>query len=126
MNTSCSFRAIEEVISITNTHLHLNLKVPSFVTILLWTKKIGCYRLETGIEKADDWILILDESIQFGHEKLLVIYGVRASKIDFTRALNYTDLTPFLICAKSSWTGDLIRDEIDIIIEKIGGIIYGY
>jgi hypothetical protein len=76
------------------------------------------------IEKADDWILIMDESIEFGHEKLLVIYGLRSSEIDFTRALNYKDLTCLSIIAKSSWAGDLMKLEIDKLKQKLGKIIY--
>ena len=102
----------------------MNTKVPSFVTIILWAKKIGCYHLQKQIDKSDDWILIIDESIQFGHEKLLVIYGIQQGKIDFNRALNYTDLHPFTISAKTSWKGELIQNEIEKIQEKTGKILY--
>jgi hypothetical protein len=104
--------------------MNLNLKEPSFVTILLWTKKMGHYQLQKNIKKTNDWILIIDESIQFGHEKLLVIYGVQSNKIDFTRALNFSDLTPFVISSKSSWTGEMIKSEIEKIKEKTGTILY--
>ena len=122
--SSCSFRAICKIISIINLYTKLSTKTPSHSTILIWTKKIGCYQLEKDINKGKDWILVIDESIQFGHEKLLVIYGLRASKIDFTRALNYQDLTPLLISARTSWTGDLINKELKKIEEKLGTILY--
>jgi len=124
MRTSSSFRAVAKTIAIINLYLNISLKTPSYATILIWTKKMGCYQFEKPIEKTNDWIFIIDESIQFGHEKLLVIYGIRASKIDFSRALNYKDLTPFTISAKSSWTHDLIKIEIDKIIEKTGAPLY--
>jgi hypothetical protein len=91
---------------------------------LIWAKKIGCYQFIKPIEKSNDWILIIDESIQFGHEKLLVIYGIKASEIDFKRALTYNDLTPLTIASKCSWTSDLIKKEIEKIEEKTGKILY--
>ena len=53
--------------------------------------------MQAPIKKTNDWVLIIDESIAVGHERLLVIYGVRTSQIDFNRALTYNDLTPFFI-----------------------------
>ena len=100
------------------------MKEPSHVTILNWLKKAGCYQLEKQIEKTNDWVLIIDESIQFGHEKLLVIYGFQANKIDFNRALNFNDLTPFTVSAKSTWKGVNIKTEIDKIKDKTGEILY--
>lgn len=60
---------------------------------------MGYHQMELKVETADDWIIILDESVEFGHEKLLVIYGVRSNQIDFSRALNFKDLTPLSIIA---------------------------
>lgn len=104
--------------------MNLNLKEPSFVTILLWTKKMGHYQLQKDIEETNDWILIIDESIQFGHEKLLVIYGVQSHKIDNKKALNFSNLTPFVVSSKNSWTGDMIKLEIEKIQNKTGKIYY--
>lgn len=90
----------------------------------MWTKKIGYYQFDKEIKKGNDWILIIDESIQFGHEKLLVIYGFRSSMVDFSKAINYRDLTPLLISASTSWTGDLINKELEKIKQKLGKILY--
>ncbi|MCK5625215.1 hypothetical protein KAI04_05260 [Candidatus Pacearchaeota archaeon] len=124
LTTSAGFRAIQKIIAIYNLYLSLSLKAPSYGTILIWVKKLGYHQLEETIEKANDWIIILDESVEFGHEKLLVIYGVRSSQIDFSRALIYKDLTPLSIIAGESWTGKLIEKEIKKIENKIGKIIY--
>jgi hypothetical protein len=124
LSTSAGFRAIQKIITIYNLYLSLSIKAPSYGTILIWVKKLGYHQLEITIEKANDWIIILDESIEFGHEKLLVIYGVRSSQIDFSRALNYKDLTPLTIIAGENWTGTLIKNEIKKAENKIGKIIY--
>ncbi len=74
------------------------------------------------IEKADDWILIIDESIAIGHERLLVIYGVKESRIKFDRALQYTDLTTFFIKSGSQWTAEIIKKELEKILNLCGNI----
>lgn len=52
--------------------LNFEFAAPSFSTIMLWIKKIGYYQLQSVKENADDWIIIFDESIGIGQEKLLV------------------------------------------------------
>lgn len=91
---------------------------------MLWFKKIGYYRLTQAKEIAKDWILIIDESIQFGKEKLLVIYGIRESNLPIDRAIRFTDLVPMLIKVNTNWNSENIKKEILAIKEKIGEIIY--
>ena len=124
LKTSSSFRALGKTALILNLYLDLELGQPCYGTILIWTKKIGLYSLHPPNEKADDWVLIIDESIAIGHERLLVIYGVRTSQMDFKRALTYQDLTPLFIKSSNKWTGDIIKKEIDKIIEKQGRVKY--
>ena len=104
--------------------MHISIKEPSYSTILLWTKKLGYFQLEKKIKKADDWVIILDESVEFGHDKLLVIYGIQSKNISFKRPLNYEDLTPLLIASSPTWTGEMINKEINKIKQQYGGIIY--
>jgi len=123
-NTSASFRAIGKTIVLLNIYLDLNLKAPSHVTILIWAKKTGIYFLNSQKEKADDWIILIDESVEFGNDKLLVILGIRESQIDFSRPLNYQDMTCLKLIASSSWTGEQINEVIQELTSEIGNIIY--
>jgi len=124
LSTSCGFRATEKILAIFNKYFHFCKRTPRAVTVMNWVKKFGCFQLQKPIEKADDWIVILDESIEFGHDKLLNVYGVRQSKIDTNRALKYSDLTPLLIKAQPSWTGDLIKTELETIQKNSGNFLF--
>lgn len=115
---------MEKLIIALNIYLNLELGEPCYGTILIWTKKVGHFSMQAPIEKSNDWVLIIDESIAVGHERLLVIYGVRTSQIDFNRALTYNDLTPFFIKSSNKWTADIIKKEIEALIEKWGNIKY--
>ena len=123
-NTSASFRAIGKTIVLLNIYLDLNLKAPSHVTILIWAKKTGIYFLNIQKEKAEDWIILIDESVEFGNDKLLVILGIREAHIDFSRPLNYQDMTCLKLIASSSWTGEQINGVIHELTFEIGSIKY--
>ncbi len=90
LQTSAGFRAIEKYMIIFNAYFNLSVSCPTHVTISNWVKKVGCYQVLSTKPKSDDWVIIIDESIQIGAEKLLLILGVRESEMDFNKALNPT------------------------------------
>lgn len=124
LKTSTSFRAVAKVGLILNIYVNLSLRQPTHSTILTWVKKIGVYQLKKSKNKADDWVLIIDESIQIGQEKLLVIMGVQLSKVDFTRPLQFGDLTPLCSKARSKWHAEDISLAIDELMEELGELTY--
>lgn len=85
---------------------------------------MGVYRLTQTKEKSDDWILMIDESIAFGHDKLLVILGIRETQIEFGRALNHHDMTCLKLTASCSWKGEDIKKVLDELTLQIGTIKY--
>lgn len=105
-------------------YLELELSSPSFSTVKLWVEKIGYAKLTSTKEVADDWILILDESIGIGQEKVLVVLGIRRSKINFARPLALQDMEPILVKSSEKWTGVDISKELEQIKKKLGTVIY--
>jgi len=89
-----------------------------------WVHKIGLYKLSRKKVKADDWVILLDHSIQLGRDKLFVVLGIRESEIDFTRALGFQDLEPLLLVAKEKWNGEAVRDCLLEVKAEVGNIIY--
>jgi len=124
MNSSVSFRSLSKVFVTFNLYLNIELSSPSFSTTMLWIKKIGYTQLQSIKEKADDWIIIVDESIGIGQEKVLVVLGIRRSQVDFTRPLLLKDMEPITVKSKERWTGQDIANELKIVKEKLGTIIY--
>jgi len=91
---------------------------------MLWIKKIGYAKLKETKIKADDWIIILDESIGIGQEKVFVVLGIRRSDIDFTRPLQIQDMEPILVKSREKWLGTDIAAELIEIKQKLGTILY--
>lgn len=86
---------------------------------------MGYYELTHKKEKADDWIILLDHSIQFGCEKILVILGIREKDfLQLKRPLQYADLTTLQLVNKTSWNGQLVADELKKLEATMGKFKY--
>ena len=125
LQSSASFRAIREIIIAINIYLQISIKAPTHSTVLLWMKKYGYYELIKPKLNGEDWIVILDESVQVGQNRLLVIYGIRQCNINFSRPLNYQDLSPLVLKSRSSWDSQHIKEMLLDCQKQVGGsIIY--
>ena len=124
MRTSVSFRSMSGIFEIFSICLKMERTIPSFSSGMLWVKKVGYYRLHQAKQKAKDWILILDESIGIGQEKLLVVLGIRRSQIDFSRPLKIQDMEPIIIKSRKSWSGEDIANELEISKKLVGKVLY--
>jgi hypothetical protein len=119
-----SFRALAKSSTILQELLDVPLQSATHTTILWWVKKLGYYTLTRPKPVARDWIILLDESVQLGPEKLLVIWGIRASTVDIHRPLRYQDLEPLWISASAHWNGPFIRDILERLDGALGHIVY--
>ena len=125
LRSNIKFRALEKDGKIRAEIIEDYDEAPSHVTIRNWTLKVGFYELTRPKEKADDWIILLDHSIQFGKEKIFTILGIREKDLlELDRPLQRTDLVPLLINPKGKWNGLLVLDEILELQKDLGRIKY--
>lgn len=119
LRVGVSFRAASKIFCELHLCLHLNLGTPTHTTILLWTKKqgVGNFR-EKEYFNTQKWILIADESIQFGNKKLLFVIAVPVSMENKGSYLQYNDIIPLKIKVSTSWKAEeiaeVIKNAIDI------------
>lgn len=125
LQSSNKFRALEKDGKIRAQIIEAYNEAPSHVTIRNWTLKIGYFELIRTKEKANDWIILLDHSIQFGQEKILVVLGIRESVfLKLNRPLKYRDLETLLIKPATNWNGGLVLVEIEKLKKELGSIKY--
>ena len=93
LSAGCSLRGVERVLQVTFSSLGIDSYVPDWTTVRSWLLRLGLAQLRQPVEQADDWIWMVDCSVQIGVQKVLVIVGVRASLIEWNRSLRYEDLT---------------------------------
>ena len=98
-----------------------NLKrTPSINSGKLWMLKLGYYNLTKKQTIADDWIYIIDHSIQMGKEKLLLIVGIRAKDLPQDRALRYEDTEIIDLQPVKKSTGEIVHEQIKEATKKTG------
>jgi len=90
----------------------------------MWMLKVGYYELTKEQEKYDDVVVIIDGSIQFGKDKIYLMYGIRQSEIPTDRALKLSDLMALYLVVKETWNGEIISNELLCLNEKVGKIVY--
>lgn len=49
---------------------------PCHTVIQLWILRFGLYKLKQAPEKRDDWVYVMDHSIEFGKKKCLLVLGI--------------------------------------------------
>lgn len=75
------FRSTEATLLLVFSWLGVTQKVPDWTTIRIWMLRQGVAALKASIERANDWIWMVDHSNQIGQEKVLVVLGIRASQL---------------------------------------------
>jgi len=93
--------------------LGLSISVPSHSSLRNWLCKCGIYRVLLRPSTADCQVLIVDESITFGSEKMLLILGVSASKVRSVGALTHNDVSVLYVGSSPEWTGKQIKEQIE-------------
>jgi hypothetical protein len=95
-------------------------RIPSINTGKMWMMKLGYYRLMQTKEKAQDWIWIIDHTIQMGKEKCLAILAIRAKDLPKTRALKYEDMEIIDLQPVETSTGEIVYQQLEENIKKTG------
>ena len=93
----------------------------SHTTIQNWILRIGLYELQRPKEFADDWIWIVDHTIQIGTIKVLLILGIRRSKwIQLDRPLVHTDLEVLELLPVEVSNGEVVREQYAAVAQRNG------
>jgi hypothetical protein len=84
LTDAARLRGAGRVMETVFTCLQLAVAVPAWSTGRLWILRLGYYKLTRAKVQADDWVWIVDHTVQVGDEKCLVILGVRLSALPAT------------------------------------------
>ena len=99
--------------------------VPSFTGMRKWLGRIGIYELKRENKYRDDWIFIVDFTVELGQRKALVILGVsqkyfHKEVLDRSRCLSHKDVEVLGIEIMDSTKGEMIEQQLDKISERVG------
>lgn len=123
LQASISFRAAPKSIYIAFSQFAAvkNQSIPSYKSISRWLTQVGLYKLNRPKEKADDWAVIVDNSIQIGTQKCLVILGTRLDKFR-NKALIFEDMEMLIIEIHDQSDAKAVCSALEQAQEKVGKI----
>ena len=123
LSSVTSLRGAARAIEIITAHIPLPVPLPpcSWATGRLWLLRLGLYKLTRPKTHADDWVWILDHSVQIGKEKCLLILGIRLSSLDPTSCrLTHADLEPIVLRPVPTSNGDVVYQQLEDAVKHTG------
>ena len=98
-----------------------NLKSPSHVTIQNWILKYGVSQLGEKIEKRADWCIILDNTIEFGTLKCLLVLGIPLAKFRQNGCqVKHADVVVLGLTVTDKMNAAKIEETLNAIAAEIG------
>ena len=81
----------------------------------LWLLRVGLYEVQRPQARADDWVWIIDHTIQLGTIRVLLIVGVRLSAWEAKKrgALEHRDLQVMLLEPVQKSNAEIVRAQLE-------------
>jgi hypothetical protein len=95
--------------------------VGSYYSVRLWLLRVGLYQLQSPQHQAEDWMWIVDHTMQLGEWKCLIIVGIRQSAWDQEgRCLSHADVQLIDLQPVTTSTGELVYQQLEAATAKTG------
>jgi len=111
----CSYRSCVKVLMIISNIYGFGWRKPSPSSVRDWDIKFGYDKIQQTNEKPKDYVLILDESVSIGSQKLLLFLGVESASYQFDKALTMEQVEVLDIKLKESWKGPEISESLQAV-----------
>lgn len=121
MDAACGFRAASAVMRLLQKVWPTLQRSPVANTGQNWLLRIGLYELTRPKEVADDWVFIVDHTVQIGKTKCLLIVGCRLSAWRASdRPLELRDLHMFALQPVEKSDGVIVAAQLEETCRKTG------
>ena len=93
LRTGTRLQRVAEVLAMHWNWCGLAVTAASYYSVRLWLMRLGLYQLSRPKVQADDWIWIIDHTMQLGERKCLIVVGLRQSSWNVQdRVLDHEDV----------------------------------
>ena len=121
VSAATSLRGAGRAIEIMVAQLEGPYAGPAWTTGRLWLLRVGYYQLMRPKEPAEDWVWIVDHTVQLGKEKCLLILGVRLSALLSTACdLTHAMMEPLALIPVRQSNGDIVCAQLEATCRKLG------
>lgn len=117
----CAGHALGVLMGYLRPCLSLPVSCPSWSCGRLWLLRLGYYKLRRAKDRGDDWVWIVDHTVQLGVEKCLVILGIRLCHLPYPeRSLRHEDMEPIEVLPVKSSNGEIVYQQLEEAIVCTG------
>ena len=121
MDAATSLRGASATLRVLGWLLPEQTSLPVANTGQNWILRIGLYELNRPKEQADDWVWIVDHTIQIGTVKCLLVVGCRLSVWhELKRPLEHRDLEVFALEPVKQSNGEIVQEQLEQISTQTG------
>lgn len=122
MFANCSLRSVSAVMrELAAFH---PVGTPSHTAIQGWALKLGVGHLDGGAPRRDDWVYIVDATMEFGSKKCLLILGVPLSRLRDEAAMRpspcHADVTVLGLELKDKLNGEVVKEALVATASAVG------
>lgn len=95
--------------------------IPCWSSGRWWLLRVGLFELGREKPRADDWVWMMDHTIQLGPWKCLVVIGVRLSSwLEDRRPLRHEDVTLLNLTPMEHSSGEQVHEQLQAVVETTG------
>lgn len=121
LTATTGLRGASRVMTVVKDFFNLPMSVPSWYSVRFWLMRVGYYKLTRAKQIANDWVWIIDHSVQLGSEKCLVILGLRLCDLpDPGQCLQHKHVEPIELLPVSKSNGDVVYEQLKEATKKTG------
>jgi len=123
LNAACSLRGASAVLGLLRDLSPQFARRPAASTGQSWLLQVGLHELQRPKELADDWVWIVDHTIQLGTVKCLVIVGCRLSAWRAAeRPLEHQDLSVLALEPVEKSDGATVAKQLEATCAQTGSV----
>lgn len=127
LTSAVGFRGAASVLNVASFLFPTEERAPSPNGGQMWLLRIGLYELSRSKERADDWVWLIDHTIQIGRVKCFVVVGVRLAAWEAKRAdpdqsaaLAHHDLSVLRIEPVEKSDGPTVHRQLNELCAQLG------
>lgn len=127
LSCAVGFRGAAAMLAVASELFPTDERAPSPNGGQMWLLRLGLHELSRPKEQADDWVWIIDHTIQTGSAKCLTVVGVRLSAWEAKRAdpeaeatLEHRDLSVWMIEPVEKSDGPTVQRQLTELSQRTG------
>jgi hypothetical protein len=122
LHTGTRLRRVAVVLAMSWNWAGVDAAAASYYSVRMWLLRLGLYQLNCPKEQADDWIWIVDHTLQLGDHKCLIIVGIRQAaweQLD-SRVLRHEDVDLIDLQPVTESNGQVVYRQLRAAVTKTG------